>query len=290
MDQEVHMSKIRIITDTDASLPVELAAKHNIFQVPITIQFGDETYESGVNINDKTLFEKIDALGKLPTTAAPSPAAFKTAFDDAFNTGAESIVCVVVGSKISRTYESAIAACEEFPGKLITVVDSEYLSLGQGYMALAAAEAAEAGATHDQVVQAARDVLPRLHLFGSLTTLKYLAMGGRIGKFPANMANLLDIRPIMTMIEGKLDLLEKVRTHRVAMNRLVQLLEKSVEGKEIVKAGITHVNNLEDAKILEARLRTVLDIPAEIIITEFTPGLSVHGGTGLVAAVLVTKE
>jgi DegV family protein with EDD domain len=284
------MSKIRIITDTDASLPVDLAAKHNIYQVPITIQFGDETYETGVNINDKTLFEKIDALGKLPTTAAPSPAAFKIAYENAFNTGAESIVCVVVGSKISRTYDSAVTACEEFPGKLITVVDSDHLSLGQGFMTLAAAEAAEAGATHEQVVQAARDVLPHLHLFGSLTTLKYLAMGGRIGKFPANMANLFDIRPIMTMIDGKLGLLEKVRTHRMAMNRLVQLLEGSAKGKHIVKAGIVHVNNLEDAKILEARLRADLPMPAEILITEFTAGLSVHGGTGLVAAVFVTKE
>ena len=284
------MSNIRIITDTDSSLPAELAALHNIIQVPITIQFGDETYEAGVNITDKTLFEKIDALGKLPTTAAPSPAAFKTAYEQAFAAGADSIVCIVVGSKISRTYDSAVTACEDFPGKLITVVDSEYLSLGQGFMTLAAAEAAAAGASHEEAVQAARDVLPRLHLYGSLTTLKYLAMGGRIGKFPANMANLFDIRPVMTMIDGKLGLLEKVRTHRMAMNRLVQLLEKSVKGKEIVRAGIVHVNNLEDARLLESRLRADLPMPAESLIAEFTAGLSVHGGTGLVAAVFVTKE
>ncbi len=284
------MSKISIITDTDSSLPVDLAAQYGIQQVPITIQFGDETYETSVNINDKTLFEKIDAIGKLPTTAAPSPAAFKTAYEKAFADGADSIICIVVGSKISRTYDSAVTACEEFPGKLITVFDSEYLSLGQGYMALAAAEAAAGGASHEEALQAARDILPRLHLYGSLTTLKYLAMGGRIGKFPANMANLFDIRPVMTMIDGKLGLLEKVRTHRMAMNRLVQLLEKSVKDKEIVRAGIVHVNNLEDAKLLESRLRADLPMPADILVAEFTPGLSVHGGTGLVAAVLVTRD
>ena len=284
------MSKISIITDTDSSLPVDLAAQHGIQQVPITIQFGDETYETGVNINDKTLFEKIDAIGKLPTTAAPSPAAFKTAYENAFADVADSIICIVGCSKISRTYDSAVNACEEFPGKLITVFDSEYLSLGQGYMALAAAEAAAGGASHEEALQAARDILPRLHLYGSLTTLKYLAMGGRIGKFPANMANLFDIRPVMTMIDGKLGLLEKVRTHRMAMNRLVQLLEKSVKDKEIVRAGIVHVNNLEDAKLLESRLRADLPMPADILVAEFTPGLSVHGGTGLVAAVLVTRD
>ena len=285
------MSKIRIITDTDSSLPAEVAARYHIHQVPITVQFDEETYEACVNINDKQLFEKIDALGKLPTTAAPSAGAFSAAYAAAFSEGAESIICITVGSKISRTYDSAFtAAAEDFPGKLITVVDSSYLSLGQGVMAIAAAEAIDNGASHQQAVDAALALLPRLHLYGSLTTLKYLAMGGRIGQFPAKMANLFDIRPVMTMIDGKLGLLEKVRTHRAAMNRLVQLLEKSVAGKRIVKAGIVHVNNLEDAAALESRLRADLPMPAEILVAEFTPGLSVHGGTGLIAAVLVTSD
>ncbi len=284
------MSTIRVITDTDASLPPEVAARYNIEQVPITIQFGEETFEACVNINDKQLFEKIDALGSLPTTAAPSPAAFNAAYAKAFAAGADSIICVTVGSKISRTYDSAVTAAADFPGRLITVVDSDHLSLGQGYMTIAAAEAVAAGASHEEAVAAARALLPRLHLYGSLTTLRYLAMGGRIGQFPAKMANLFDIRPVMTMIDGKLGLLEKVRTHRMAMNRLVQLLEKSVAGKQIVKAGIVHVNNLEDAALLESRLRADLPMPADVMVAEFTPGLSVHGGTGLVAAVLVTKD
>ncbi len=284
------MSTIRVITDTDSSLPAEVAARHNIYQVPITVQFDEETYEACVNINDKQLFEKIDALGKLPTTAAPSPAAFNSAYTKAFAEGADSIICVTVGSKISRTYASAIEAAAEFPGRLITVVDSQYLSLGQGFMAIAAAEAVAAGASHADAARAALSLLPRLHLYGSLTTLKYLAMGGRIGNMSAKMANLFDIRPVMTMIDGKLGLLEKVRTHRAAMNRMVQLLEKSVAGKHIEKAGIVHVNNSEDAAILESRLRADLPMPAEILVAEFTPGLSVHGGTGLVAGLLVTKE
>ena len=247
------MPVIKVITDTDSSLPPAVAARHRIDQVPITIQFGEESFEACVNINDKQLFEKIDALGSLPTTAAPSPAAFKSAYAKAFAEGADSIICVTVGSKISRTYDSAVtSAKDDFPGRLITVVDSTYLSLGQGFMAVAAAEALESGASHQQAVDAALALLPRLHLYGSLTTLKYLAMGGRIGQFPAKMANLFDIRPVMTMIDGKLGLLEKVRTHRMAMNRLVQLLENSAKGKQIVRAGIVHVNNLEDAKLLEA--------------------------------------
>jgi len=284
------MSKVHVITDTDSSLPVALAKQHGIVQVPITIQFDNDTYETGVNIDDELLFKKIDALKKLPSTAAPSPAAFAKVYKEAFDAGAESIICVVVSSKISRTYDSAIGAAEEFPGKKITVVDTEYLSLGEGFMAIAAAEALEIGATHEEAVEAAKALQPHLHLYGSLTTLKYLAMGGRIGTMAANMANLFDIRPIMTMIDGKLGLLEKVRTHRAAMERLVTLLEKSAKGKTIVKAGIVHINNLPDALELERRLRRDMEMPEDILIAEFTPGLSVHGGTGLVAAQLVTKE
>jgi DegV family protein with EDD domain len=281
---------IKIITDTDSSLPFELAAKHGIEQVPITIQFGEESFEACYQIDDKQLFERIDATNKLPTTAAPSPAAFDKAYKKAFAEGADSIICVVVGSKISRTYDSALEAANELPGKLITVIDSENLSLAQGFMALAAAEAAASGATHEQAVDAARALIPHLHLYGSLTTLKYLAMGGRIGSVSAKMAGLLDIRPLMTIIDGKLGLLEKVRTHKLAMNRLVQLLEKSGEGKQIVRAGITHVNNPQDAAILEERLRAVLPMPKDILTVQFTPGLSVHGGTGLVAAIFLTND
>lgn len=284
------MSKIHIITDTDSSLPADVAAAHSIVQVPITIQFGDETYQTGIDIDDKTLFEKIDSLNKLPTTAAPSPAAFIEAFDNAYKNGAESIICICVGSKISRTYQSALQAAEEFPGKKISVVDSEYLSLGQGLMVLAAAKAVEQGASHEEAVQAALSLLGRLHLLGALPTLKYLALGGRIKPVAAGMADLLNIRPILTMRDGKLDLLEKVRTNKVAFRRLVELLTESADGKEIQEVGIIHINNLEGAIALEKALRESLKIPPEVMIVEFTPGLSVHAGAGMVAAVLLTKN
>lgn len=283
------MSKIQVITDTDSSLPADLATRYSIIQVPITIHFDDEVYQSCVDIDDKLLFEKIDAMKKLPTTAAPSPAAFEKAFQNAFTNGMESIICICVGSKISRTYESAIAAAEEFPGKKISVIDSESLSLCQGFMALAAAKIVSEGGSHEDAVETAKSLLGRTQLYGALTTLKYLAMGGRVGTMAAGMADLLNIRPILTIIDGKLALLEKVRTQRAAMDRLVNLLVKSAQGKEILKIGITHINNPAGAAELEKRLQNELKLPSEIVVAEFTPGLSVHGGTGLVAGILLTK-
>jgi len=284
------MSKTVLITDTDSNLPAHLVQKYNIRLVPITIHFGEESFTDNIEIQNPALFERIDQTGKLPSTAAPSPAAFASAFQSAFEEGAESVICVCVGSKISRTYESACVAVEDFPGRKITVIDSEYVSLGQGMMVLAAAETLAQGGTHEEAVDIIHNHMGRFHLFGALTTLKYLALGGRVSNLAAGMADLFNIRPILTMVNGKLDLLEKVRTHKAAMDRMVELITQSVGEKPIEQCAIIHVLNLEDAQKLEKLLRSKLDIPGEVLITDFGPGLSVHTGKGFVGVVILTKE
>jgi len=283
------MATIHIITDTDSNLPLDLAKKFNIVQVPITVQFGEESYKDCFEIDNPAMFALIDKTGKLPTTAAPSPAAFSTAFHDAFASGADSIICVTVGSAISRTYESALVAANEIPDRKITVVDSEHLSLAQGFVAITAAEALLAGASHDEAVASARSLIPRTYLYGALSTLKYLALGGRLSNLAANMGNLLNIKPILTMKDGKLDLLEKIRTNKVAMNRLVELLVNSVANREIERVAILHVMNPSGAEELKSMLGQSINLPAETSLFDFGPGLSVHTGSGMVGCVLVAK-
>jgi len=284
------MEKVHVITDTDSNLPLDLAKKYNIALVPITVQFGDESFKDCFEIDNPTMFERIDKTGKLPTTAAPSPAAFSSAFQDAFAAGADSVICVTVGSAISRTYESALVAAREMPERKITVVDSEHLSLAQSFITLTAAESLLAGASHDDAVAAARDLIPRSYLYGSLSTLKYLALGGRLSNLAANMGNLLNIKPILTMKDGKLDLLEKVRTNKVAMNRLVELLLNAVGNREIERAAILHVLNPAAADELKTLLGKSIKLPRETNTYDFGPGLSVHAGSGMVGCVLVAKR
>lgn len=284
------MSKIQVITDTDSNLSFELANKYGILLVPITIQFGEESFADNIDIHNPEMFERIDKIGKLPTTAAPSPAAFAKAFTTAFDSGADSIICITVGSKISRTYESALIAVEDFPGKKITVIDSEFLTMGQGYMAMTAVDAIKAGASHEEAVAKVRSLIPRCILYGSLSTLKYLALGGRVSNLAASMANMLNIRPILCMREGKLDLLEKVRTRKAAMDRLVELLIKAVGDKSVERICIVHVLNPEDAEFLKTKLASQLKLPAEVDFYDFGPGLSVHTGVGLVGCVILTGE
>jgi DegV family protein with EDD domain len=283
------MRKIAIITDTDSSLPVDIAERHNIYQVPMTINFGEQSYEAVYAINDADAFRRIDREGKLPTTASPSPGKFVSAYNNAFEAGVEEIICLCVSGEMSATYNAAVNARESFPGKAIHVIDSRSLSMGLGYMALAAAEAAEQGATSGEIISFIEDMRARTHLFAALCTLKYLAMGGRVSNISATMATMLNIRPILTIRDGKLDLLEKVRTRKKAWERVIELSALKVGNKQIEKMCILHVNAQPVAEQFKTEIASRMHCPQDILFVEVTPGLSVHSGAGMVGTVFVIK-
>jgi DegV family protein with EDD domain len=281
------MHPIAIITDTDASLPDAVAARHDIRQVPIVVQFGQESLLSGTEIDDAQLFARVDREGVLPTTSAPSPGQFAEAFEEAFDDGAESVVCFCVSSEVSATYGAAMTAAGTFPGRDITVVDTLSLSMGQGYIALAAAEARDAGVPKDEIVAQALAIRDRTYLYAALATLKYLAMSGRVGGLAAGMANLLNIKPILTIQDGKLDLLEKVRTQRRAWARAIELAVQSLDGRPVERLAILHVAVPDDARLFQEQVLAALPYEGEIIVAELGAGLSVHAGSGVVGLVAV---
>ncbi len=282
------MAPIAIITDTDASLPGETAARYGIRQVPINVHFGEEVLATGVDIDDARLFARIDREGKLPTTSAPSPGQFLQAYEAEFAEGADAVICLCVSSAISATYQAAVTAKELLPGRQIEVVDTQSVSMAQGFMAMAAVEAVRQGASVAEVVAAAQDVGARAHIYGALATLKYLAMSGRVGHLAAGFGNLLSIKPVLTLRDGKLDLLEKVRTRGKALARVIELTGEAVADRPISRMAVLHVNVPEEAQAFAAQVRAVLPCPAEIIIAEMSAGLSVHTGAGLLGIAVVT--
>lgn len=284
------MSKIVIITDTDASLPDDVAAKYGIQQVPITVHFGDEILETGIDIDDAALFKRIDKEGRLPTTAAPAPGKFVTVFEKAFEEGVDEVICYAVSSEVSATYAAAVTAAETLPDRKISVVDTRSLSVGQAFQVLAAAEAAQAGKSNQEILAITKDVQSRSHFYAALSTLKYLAMSGRVGQLAAGMASVLNIKPILTIQDGKLDMLEKIRTKKKSWARTVELVEGTIGDKKVERMTIAHVAVPEAAKEFEALLRARLTCPDEIMIVELTPGLSVHSGAGLVGVGVVVSE
>ncbi len=284
------MPPIAIITDTDASIPLVVAEKYKIIQVPITVQFGNESFRAVYDIDDVATFARIDQDDKLPTTAAPSPGQFSNAYQTAFDSGARTVLCFTVSSEVSATYSSARQASELFPGKDIRIVDTRSLSIGQGFMVLAAAEAVASGASAEKAIAAAEGTRDRAHLFAALSTLKYLAMSGRVGHLAAGIAGVLEVKPILTIRNGKLDMLERVRTQGKAWGRLVELSVNAAACKGIERMAFLHVNALDAAKRFEVELRSVLPCPKECLYVELTPGLSVHAGAGLVGTAFVTAK
>jgi DegV family protein with EDD domain len=284
------MSSIAVVTDTDASLPLDLAARYNIRQVPITIHFGADVFETGVDIDDARLFARVDREGKLPTTSAPAPGKFAEAFQAAFDSGADSVICFCVSSEMSATYGSAVTAKSMLPDRDITLIDTRSGSLGQGFMALAAAEAAQAGASKEECLKHAQNIGQRTTIYFALSTVKYLAMSGRVGAVGAGIAHLLNIKPILTVRNGKIDVLEKVRSQKVSWARVIELTALALNQQPAERMAIGHVNALADAQQFEQQLRASLACPAEIIMTELTPGLSVHTGAGLVGVAVVAAK
>lgn len=284
------MPKTVIVTDTNSSLSKALCEPLDIIQVPIHIMFDEETYLTGVNVDDQKLFQIIDQQRIFPTTAAPSPNAFQQAFQQAFDQGADQVVCICCSSQISATYDAAKMAAGEFSGKTIAVVDSLQLTLAEGFQVLKAAEMAKQGADLDEILNAIEALKPRLHVYGALPTLKYLAMGGRMGKMAAGLADTLNIKPILTATGGKLELLEKVRTWHKARARLVELAVETAKETSVVQIGMFHVNNVDGTLELYKDLTKALTVPEEYLLEEFTPGLSVHAGSGVIGYVLVTAD
>jgi len=282
------MTRIAIVTDTDSTLPPGLTKENQVIQIPILIQFGEETFRTGIDIDDAATFARIDREGRLPTTTAPTPGQFLEAYKAAFDSGAEAVICINISSEMSATFTSAQQAAAMLPGKRIEVMDSRSCAMGQGYMVLAAAKAAASGATVEQSIAAAEEVRGRSYLFGALPTLKYIAMSGRVSQLAAGMAGLLDIKPVLGLQNGKLELLEKVRTQSKAWSRAVELVVDKAAGRKVEQMAILHVNAPKLAKQFEDLLRLSLPCPDEIIYCAMTPGLSIHVGSGMVAVVFVT--
>lgn len=285
------MPRIAVVTDTDASLPDGLVEEWGIILVPIKIHFGEETFNACVDIDDRQMFRRINQEGKLPTTAAPSPGDFAGAFQRAFDRGAEEILCFTVSSEVSGTFQAALTARELVPEINVKVMDTWSVSMGQGFMVLEAAKLAGQGFSGEEIVRKVEEVRSRTRLFAALATLKYMAMSGRVGHLTAGMAGFLDIRPILTIQNGKLDLLEKVRTRKKAWEKILNLTVNSLQGREIEQMFILHVDALDITVLFEKQLRDVLGYEGSIAVSDLTPGLSVHAGPGVVGvSYLIASE
>jgi DegV family protein with EDD domain len=211
------MPGVHIVTDSACDLSDQLVKEHNILIVPLTIRFGDEELEDRRQLSPAEFWDRCKGKGALPETAAPSPGAFQAAYQQAVDEGAEAVLCLTISSKVSGTYASAVTAADTFSAAPVRVLDTYSLTMGQGLLAIAAAEDAAAGAGLDDVVAATEDRIPRTRIYGVIGGLEHLQRGGRIGGARALVGSLLNIKPVIQLKDGEVAEESKQRTRTKAL-------------------------------------------------------------------------
>lgn len=268
---------MRVVTDTGADLAPELAAELGVTVVPLSIRFGSEELVDGRDVTPKVFYERMASSHELPQTAAPSPGAFEAAFR-ALAAEGSSVVCLSLSSDLSGTIDSARAAARALPGFDVRVVDSRSVSWGLGSQVVAAARAASAGASADEVVALGEDMASRTRVYATLDTLDNLRRGGRIGKAEALVGTILSIKPLLDLSTGAVEVAGKVRTRSKALRALV---DRVTDAAPVENLAVMH-GQADDVDELLALL-TAQQPEVSIHVGEIGATIGVHAGRGVIA-------
>lgn len=282
------MPAVAIVTDSAADLPREVAAARGISVVPLVTDFGPQTYHVGVDLSPAEFWAKLTAPGSpFPTTAAASPGTFQQIYEERFAEGAEAIVSVHVASTLSGTIKSAEIAREALPGRHIEIVDTWSASAGTGLLALLAADLRDDGLSGPDVAHAVRARIDDIRVFVVVETLDYLRRGGRISGAQAALGTLLSVKPIITVTEGKVEQVDRVRTRGKARERLLELLAVGAAERVAVLHGLAP--DVDDFRA-ELLSRMPGGVPDDRVVTTLI-GASVgaHLGPGSVGAALLLR-
>ena len=215
------MPGVRIVTDSACDLTDDLVKQHEVIVVPLTIRFGAEEFEDRRDLTPEEFWRRCQGKGALPETAAPSPGAFIAAFQQAADEGASGVLCLTISSKLSATYASAVTAADTFTAIPVRVVDTLSVTMGQGLLAIAAAEDASSGVGLDALVSASEERSNRVLVYGVFGGLEFLQRGGRIGGAQALLGSLLAIKPVIVVKDGEVAEESKQRTRSRALSYLM---------------------------------------------------------------------
>ena len=281
------MPKIAIVTDSGCDLPKALQEQHGIHVVPLVVRFGTEVYLDGPLTLDE-FWNKVQRGPSHPETSQPSSGMFEEAFAPLVGQGYR-VLCPVITSKHSGTFNSAYAASLSFPGQ-VAVFDTLSLSLGQGYQAIAAAQAAADGNSLEEIIALLESIRARTHLFIGLDTIEYLRRGGRADQIiPVleRVVRVLKIKPLLELADGQLKLLGAARSHEKSRQRIQEEVIRYGPAEMLIAA---HTRCADEVSVFAQALAERLDFPFEqVMIAEAGPALSSHAGPGVMAAAIVQR-
>lgn len=278
------MRKVAVIADSTCCLPSELVEKYDIFLVPIFIVYKGNSYRDGIDMSPGEVYTIMRRRKDLPTTSTPSAGDFLNVYRQ-LSQEAESILCITLTSLQSKTFEAAVLAQEKakevIPDTAIEVVDSRAVAGALGFVVLEAARVASQGADLSQVANAARSMISRVNLLAMLDTLYYLARTGRTARAAAWAGAALNMKPVLehsTSI-GETTPVARPRTTAKAVKLMLELMAERV-GDSTVHVMVHHADELEEGEKLKAEIGSRFSC-AELYLTEFTPGMGVHAGPGI---------
>lgn len=235
---------VRIIIDSTADLAENIRSRFTV--LPLTLRFGDEEYQDGVTITSHEFYEKLVESDVMPSTSQATPYQFAEAFREAVEAG-DDVVAITVSSKLSGTWQSAMMAAGDFPGKVF-VVDSRSVAIGSGILAEFALELVDQGLGAQEIAQRLTLERERVHVLAMVNTLEYLKRGGRISKSVAFAGELLSIKPVIAIRDGEVAIIGKARGSRAANNLLVKEIENA-GGVDFFKPVMLGYTGMSDAML-----------------------------------------
>lgn len=262
---------VRIVTDSGCDLSPDAAEALGISVVPLSIRFGAAEYTDRVDLSPARFYAEMDTQDDLPETAAPAPGAFAAVFEQLVAEGATDIVCVMLSEALSATAQSARTAASQVTNASVHIVDSKSATVGQGTLVMAAASAAAAGSSADEVVALTQAQSAATHVFGILDTLDNLKKGGRIGNAQALLGTMLSIKPCIDLSSGAVEEAGKQRTRKKALAWLASVVPENATNLAV---GHGQASDIDDFLALLDRTPDRIDIIGPVVGT--------HGGPGVI--------
>jgi DegV family protein with EDD domain len=273
---------VAVVTDSTAYIPDAALGGLDIPVIPLWLIWDEDRYRDGVDIAPATFYRRLQERDTIPTTSQPSVGEFVDFYRRvAAEKQTDTIVGAYISSKISGTVASAEAAAAQVPELNVAVIDSFSTSMGLGFVALAAARAAAAGASVEDVVAVAGSVRERLTVLFAVDTLEYLHKGGRIGGAKRFLGTMLNIKPLLHLNDGCVEPMCQVRTKRRAIEEMLDTAEECLNGKPMAEVAIIDVDNREESDIVAEEVKRRFNVPT-VYQTPVSPVIGTHAGPGTV--------